>query len=116
MCVCACLTLLVTLGFTSLCVCVCVCASVLVSHPAGHDGVHLLGVLVAEGHEVGVEGPDPLEAEPDEAGGGEVQQGGGGVLGAGPPVDQRGVDLRTSRGVDTQVMKPSFTQTAMTVS
>ena len=94
-CVCACLTLLVTLGFTSLCVCVCVCASVLVSHPAGHDGVHLLGVLVAEGHEVGVEGPDPLEAEPDEAGGGEAQQLRGEVISPGTPVDQGGVYLHT---------------------
>lgn len=62
-------------------------------HPSRHDGIDISGVVQGQSHEVGVERPDSLEHQPDVAGGGEVQQGRGGVVRAGSAIDQRRVDL-----------------------
>lgn len=67
------------------------------THPSGHDGIDVSGVMQRQRHEVGVERPDPLEHQPDVAGRGEVEQGRRRVVGAGPAVDQRRVDLRAEK-------------------
>lgn len=46
-----------------------------------------------QSHEVGVQRSDSLKHQPDVAGGGEVQESRGGVVCAGPAIDQRSVDL-----------------------
>lgn len=73
-----------------MCVCACVCVE---PHPSRHNGVDISGVTQCQSHEVGVQGSDSLEHQPDVTGGGEVQQGRGGVICTGTAIDQRSVDL-----------------------
>lgn len=54
-------------------------------------------VVECQSHEVSVQRPDSLKHQPDVAGGGEVQQGRGGVVCTGTSIDQRRVNLWTDR-------------------
>lgn len=67
------------------------------AHPPRHDGVDISGVMECQSHEVGVQRSDSLKHQPDVTGGGEVQQGRGGVVRTGTAIDQRRMDLQADR-------------------
>lgn len=80
-------------------------------HPSRHDWIDFSRVTECQSHEVGVQRSDSLKHQPDVAGGGEVEQGRGGVICTGPTIDQRRVDLQTDRQVSTDMQQQSESET-----